>query len=250
MARPHGRVEVDARWPRAKAVCDRCGFLYNLDKLNWQFQWAGTKLQNLRILVCDPCLDKPQPQLRTIMLPPDPVAVINPRPENYTTTDNPLSTIAISAIVGNGDAIGSFSNLNSAFDGNTNKNSRFCAFVPNSVVGYSNTLGKNWGAPTQPVAAAASSQTYNVSSFTITAPYDGKFSDGGAVGYKFQGSTDGSTWTDLYTGTTAGTVGEAITATPTGGNYQYHRVNFNGDGTSALYLAQLSMTAPETNGEF
>lgn len=42
------------------------------------------QLQNLRILVCDICLDKPQTQLRTIILPPDPVALFNTRPELYS----------------------------------------------------------------------------------------------------------------------------------------------------------------------
>jgi len=37
----------------------------------------------LRLLVCRRCLDKPQIQLRTIVIPPDPLPVINPRPEFY-----------------------------------------------------------------------------------------------------------------------------------------------------------------------
>lgn len=35
------------------------------------------------ILVCEICLDLPQRQLGTIILPPDPVAVKNARPEQY-----------------------------------------------------------------------------------------------------------------------------------------------------------------------
>jgi len=41
------------------------------------------KLQNLRLLVCKTCLDVPQPALKTIIIPPDPLPVLNPRPENY-----------------------------------------------------------------------------------------------------------------------------------------------------------------------
>lgn len=41
------------------------------------------QLQNLRILVCDECLDVPAIQLKTIILPPDPLPVLNPRPEAY-----------------------------------------------------------------------------------------------------------------------------------------------------------------------
>lgn len=82
---PTGRAQVNARKPQALAVCDRCGLTYNLVSLTWQYQWQGMQLQNLRILVCDTCLDKPQVQLRTIILPPDPLPVFNPRPEAYDT---------------------------------------------------------------------------------------------------------------------------------------------------------------------
>jgi len=48
------------------------------------------------------CLDKPQIQLRTIIIPPDPLPVINPRPEFYsdevpsyasTLTGNHMTTL-------------------------------------------------------------------------------------------------------------------------------------------------------------
>lgn len=83
MSRPHGHAHVDSGYPRAFAVCDRCNFLYNHDQLRWQFQWAGPTLQNLRILVCQSCMDTPQIQLKTIILPPDPVPITNPRQEQY-----------------------------------------------------------------------------------------------------------------------------------------------------------------------
>lgn len=41
------------------------------------------QLQNIRILVCSQCLDVPSIQLKTIILPPDPLPVFNPRPEQY-----------------------------------------------------------------------------------------------------------------------------------------------------------------------
>lgn len=80
---PTGRARVSMRSPEAQGVCDRCNLNYSLRDLKWQYQWSGVKLQNLRSLVCNTCLDKPQPQLRTIVIPPDPVAVLNPRPEQY-----------------------------------------------------------------------------------------------------------------------------------------------------------------------
>lgn len=81
---PTGRAVVSATKPAALAVCDRCGLTYNLKDLKWQFQWAGMQLQNLRILVCHPCLDIPSIQLKTIILPPDPVPLPNVRPEPYS----------------------------------------------------------------------------------------------------------------------------------------------------------------------
>lgn len=84
---PSGRGKVSIRKPSALAVCDLCGFTYNLTDLVWQVQWSGVKLQNLRLLVCRrTCQDTPQPQLKTIIIPPDPMPVLNPRPENYAAT--------------------------------------------------------------------------------------------------------------------------------------------------------------------
>jgi hypothetical protein len=79
----HGHAQVDPNNPRAFGICDRCGFQYNLHKLQWQYQWAGTMLVNRQFLVCDTCLDTPQPQLRAIILPPDPMPIFNARPEPY-----------------------------------------------------------------------------------------------------------------------------------------------------------------------
>lgn len=82
--RPHGRASVNATAPVAQAQCDRCGFWYNRTDLMWQYQWAGTHIYSLGVLVCKPCYDTPQEQLRTIILPPDPPPVINARPPNFT----------------------------------------------------------------------------------------------------------------------------------------------------------------------
>lgn len=82
--RPHGRASVRPSDPRAFAVCDRCGMWYNHENLTWQYQFAGPNLQNLRLLVCRKCLDIPQPQLKPRILPPDPVPIMNARPEFFT----------------------------------------------------------------------------------------------------------------------------------------------------------------------
>lgn len=80
-----GRARIDPKRPTAQAVCDRCGVRYLLNDLSRQFQWTGPALQDLGILVCASCNDVPQEQFRTVVLPPDPVPRINPRPDVYTT---------------------------------------------------------------------------------------------------------------------------------------------------------------------
>lgn len=78
-----GRAKVSARSPKAFGVCDRCGFWYNREDLRWQFDWRGMRLMNLRLLVCDRCLDKPFEHYRPILVPPDPLPVRNARPDLY-----------------------------------------------------------------------------------------------------------------------------------------------------------------------
>lgn len=86
--RPHGRARVSSRNPQAFGICDRCGILYNHNQLQWQFDWAGASLINKRILVCDTCNDVPQQQLRAIVLPADPVPILNPRVQDYGTAES------------------------------------------------------------------------------------------------------------------------------------------------------------------
>lgn len=90
--RPHGRAKVNSRSPEAFGICDNCSFLYNLSELRWQFQWAGNKLVNMRQLVCRRCNDIPQTQLRAIVLPADPMPVMNPRPQNYQLAETDYRT--------------------------------------------------------------------------------------------------------------------------------------------------------------
>jgi hypothetical protein len=55
--------------------------------LRWQFDWAGASLINKRLLVCNPCYDMPQEQLRAIVVPADPVPIINPRVQDFVTAE-------------------------------------------------------------------------------------------------------------------------------------------------------------------
>jgi hypothetical protein len=92
--RPHGRASVSSSNPRAFGICDRCGFLYNHNRLQWQFDYAGAGLINKRILICNSCNDTPQAQLRAIVLPADPVPIMNPRVQDYVAAETDNITIS------------------------------------------------------------------------------------------------------------------------------------------------------------
>ena len=82
--RPHPRrTATNPTDPHAWGTCDRSGFVGLQHKLQWQFEWQGTKLINQRILCVPDQIDKPNRQLGTIILPPDPVSIPNARPEIY-----------------------------------------------------------------------------------------------------------------------------------------------------------------------
>jgi len=269
--RPHGRARIDARRPVALAVCDRCQFLFNHSDLQWQMEWRGPKLQNIRLLVCQSCYDTPQEQLRTIILPPDPVPIANPRPENYVLADNPVSPIGYNPIdrftpgSSLGQNIGTL-RQNAGLDGAfaqaplSLQSSGTAAFtvvtrplvdkpwqasaalsIANSS--FQNTIGKAWnGDPTGTTLTMPSTVGLiqnTVSVFTAYAPSDQSFLRSGATGWLFQGSNDGTSWTTLSSGTTAGTIGETISATPAGGAYAYHQLALQGDGISHIGVAGL-----------
>jgi hypothetical protein len=79
----YGRATINSTSPEALGICDRCGFLFNLRDLSWQFDWAGVTMINRQLRVCDRCRDLPQEQLRAIILPPDPPSVRDPRTEPF-----------------------------------------------------------------------------------------------------------------------------------------------------------------------
>jgi hypothetical protein len=258
--RPHGRAQISARAPRALGICQRCGFMYNLRDLQWQWDWLqGPRLRNLMIQVCPTCLDVPQESGRTIILPPDPVPVEFPLPENYAAADNPASYLGYN-VANNflppppqslGGNIGNMTlnaGVNAAFDSVTNKRAEYCAALSISNSSFQNTVGKNWSADPSGTSLTINSTvpalTHVVSSITLYAPNDRPFlnSATGITGYALQGSPNGATWTTILSGTMAGGVGETITASTTSAAfYQYHRIAIQGDGISAVAIAQAIM---------
>lgn len=113
-ASKEGRTRIDSRSPSASGQCDRCGFLYNHSHLRWQMDYSGAGIYNKRILVCEKCYDIPQQQLKVIVIPPDPLPVLNARPPDYVNSETNYRATSgqdyIHPVVGipvfNGDIIG------------------------------------------------------------------------------------------------------------------------------------------------
>lgn len=83
-----GRARVNAQYPEAFGVCDRCGFWHNLVNLIYQYEWRGPRLVNIRLRVCSRCLDRPFIFNKPQIYPPDPVPVPDPRPQNFQVANN------------------------------------------------------------------------------------------------------------------------------------------------------------------
>lgn len=82
--RYHGKgVIVDPDAPEPPGTCDRCGLRYQLSDLQWQYDYRGQALVNLRLLVCAECLDIPDCYYLPRILGPDPVPIMDPRPGFY-----------------------------------------------------------------------------------------------------------------------------------------------------------------------
>lgn len=80
-----GRARISAVAPQAAAVCDRCGRVFSHSTLRFQYDYAGSGLVNKQLLVCDGCMDRPQDQLRAIVIPADPLPILNPRPYDFAS---------------------------------------------------------------------------------------------------------------------------------------------------------------------
>lgn len=249
--RQHGRASIDPSNPRALGICDRCGAMYNHHQLKWLYDWRGTKLQNLRFLVCDSCYDQYQQNgQRTIILPPDPIPIMNARPEQYVPDSNPLSAIGANPSPARWQFSGQIGNMTeaagvpAAFDGNANKPSFMSAMITTPNSSFENYVGINWSgyqAIVTPSSLSSPVLTHTISSVTITAPNDSVI---GSSKYAVQGSNDLVTWTTLASGDITGTIGEVIGDEPVGGRYSYHRVAFYA-GASPIAVAQVELSVSD-----
>jgi hypothetical protein len=267
MMRPTSRFHVNSEAPRARGVCERCGKHWQHSVLTWQHEWIGPRLQNLRQLVCPECYDTPQQNRRTIVLPPDPVPIMNARPENYVADDNPLSGIGVSAnfnLPQYGSRIGNLTGsggINAAFDGTIEKLSWLSATnktISNSS--FNNYIGINWEGNVSNLAMPSSMLppvlSHTLTAVNIYAPIDTTFLKGTTTSYLVQASpvdTAGfGAWTTVASGTTTGVPGESIKITSISPNprSQFHRVAFLGDAVNYISVAQVQFSVGETGGNY
>ena len=278
--RAHGHVRISRSKPQAQGICDRCGMAYTHRDLRWQFDWVGARVQNKRILVCSGCNDKPQENIRTIILPPDPRGIPNPRPENFVGADNPLdglggwspqnlfgppnqvSSAALATTANFGNMKGG-RGPDGVFDGSqfgTTSSGQFVtppakfAFqgaVLNPSSTGANFVGKNWslspGAPASisPSSVGVQTQAYAVNGARVTAPLDGAFLGSSLTAtVNIEGSNDAAVWTVLGSIASVGAKGESLNFQSSNLTIQsffaYHRVNIVGDGVNRLAIASVS----------
>jgi hypothetical protein len=74
---------LDEEHPQAWGICDRCGTLYCLRDLQWQYAINGLTTINTGFRVCETCVDNLNYQFQNIPLLADPMPVRNARPEPY-----------------------------------------------------------------------------------------------------------------------------------------------------------------------
>lgn len=77
------RARTDPSNPKAWATSDRNGMLGNAQDLMVQMEWRGLRLIPTNVRVYPDEWDTPQRQLGTIILSPDPLPILNARPEQY-----------------------------------------------------------------------------------------------------------------------------------------------------------------------
>jgi hypothetical protein len=87
-----GKATVDVNHPVAFFLCMRCGTWRNRTDVTQQAIYAGNQIINTNLWVCkegERCNDRPNPQRRPIIIPPDPLPVIPASPEFFSYSQTP-----------------------------------------------------------------------------------------------------------------------------------------------------------------
>lgn len=89
--RYHSKLRVDPHSPTGRGTCDRCSQIRNHSQLIWEMEYRGNSLMRTGFLVCSTCLDIPYQGNRPILLPADPVPLLNPRTEPLLQEENSVA---------------------------------------------------------------------------------------------------------------------------------------------------------------
>lgn len=89
-----GRIGIKPKYASRDAhagawcTCDRCGFVWSMSSMQFQYDFlGGTTPQNLHLLHCPKCMDDLNYQRKLIIIPPDPPPLFNTRPESYVVDE-------------------------------------------------------------------------------------------------------------------------------------------------------------------
>jgi hypothetical protein len=82
------RAVEDPLRPEARAICMRCGMIYNRADLRPQLRQSPGTLTPTQLYVCYSCYDDPAPFMRTVWFPVDPPNISFPSPEFYTIDEH------------------------------------------------------------------------------------------------------------------------------------------------------------------
>ena len=89
--RARAPIDIDVKSPRSVAVCDGCGMWTMHGHLVEKMEYRGGSVPvGTNLYVCGVCDDVPNPYYSKLVLPPDPVPIKNPRPENYALNPEPM----------------------------------------------------------------------------------------------------------------------------------------------------------------
>lgn len=78
-----GQPVFEASNPHGLAICDGCGFMVQHTELREKKDYRGGSVPvGLGLRVCASCDDVPQPYYRRLLLKPDPIPLMNPRPDS------------------------------------------------------------------------------------------------------------------------------------------------------------------------
>ncbi len=85
----------DRKSPHGLAICDGCGFMVQHLELREKKDYRGGSVPvGLSLRVCASCDDVPQPYYSRLLLRPDPIPLMNPRPDTQDAVTNAQTALA------------------------------------------------------------------------------------------------------------------------------------------------------------